>query len=160
MYNFFIIYHNKNRIFADIHEKEFTLFFVLFIIKKESDDMDCVFCKIVSGEIPSYTVFEDDIVKVFLDVNPDSNGHLLIIPKRHILDITEMDFDTWNHMLEVSKKMKLLLEDRLQIDGLTFIQNNGMVQEVKHFHLHLKPYYKEAQEIVPIEEIFNKLKEH
>lgn len=160
MYNFFIIYHNKNRIFADIHEKEFTLFFILFIIKMESDDMDCIFCKIINGEISSYTVYEDDIVKVFLDVNPDSNGHLLIIPKKHILDITEMDFDTWTHMLEVSKKMRLLLEDKLQIDGLTLIQNNGMVQEVKHFHLHLKPYYKEAQEIVDIEKVFSKLKEH
>ena len=53
--------------------------------------MDCIFCKIVNGEIPSYTIFEDDIVKVFLDVNPDSNGHLLIIPKKHFLGLKEID---------------------------------------------------------------------
>ena len=52
----------------------------------EGDYMD-IFCKIVNGEIPSYTIYEDDIVKVFLDVNPDANGHLLIIPKKHILNI-------------------------------------------------------------------------
>ena len=45
--------------------------------------MDCLFCKIIKGDIPSYTIYEDDVVKVFLDINPDSNGHVLIIPKEH-----------------------------------------------------------------------------
>ena len=122
--------------------------------------MNCIFCKIINKEIPSYTVYEDEIVKVFLDINPDSNGHLLIIPKKHILDISEMDNNTWKSILEITKKMKILLEEKLHIDGLTLIQNNGIVQEVKHFHLHLKPYYKERQNLLPIEDIYNKLKEH
>lgn len=46
--------------------------------------MNCIFCKIMNNEIPSYTVYEDDIVKIFLDINPDSNGHLLIVPKTYI----------------------------------------------------------------------------
>lgn len=125
----------------------------------ESDHMECIFCNIINHAIPSYTIFEDDIVKVFLDIHPDVNGHLLIIPKKHILDISEMDVDTWNHMLEIAKKMRTLLENALNIDGLTLIQNNGMVQEVKHFHLHLKPYYKEEKEILPVEDIYSKLKE-
>ncbi len=119
--------------------------------------MDCIFCKIIEGEIPSYTVYEDEIVKVFLDVNPDSNGHLLIIPKKHILDINEMDANTWTHMLEITKKMRKLLETKLQIDGLTLIQNNGMIQEVKHFHLHLKPFYRDPQTILPVEDIYEKI---
>lgn len=120
--------------------------------------MNCVFCKIIEGEIPSYTVYEDHIVKVFLDVNPDSNGHLLIIPKKHILDISEMDSETWNHILKISKEMRTLLEKSLHIDGLTLIQNNGMVQEVKHFHLHLKPFYKDPQTILPVQDIYEQIK--
>lgn len=122
--------------------------------------MNCVFCKIIEGEIPSYTVYEDSIVKVFLDVNPDSNGHLLIIPKKHILDISEMDEVTWKHILKISKEMRILLEKSLQIDGLTLIQNNGMVQEVKHFHLHLKPFYKDPQAILPVEDIYEQIKKN
>lgn len=109
------------------------------------DNMECIFCKIIKGEIPSYTIYEDEIVKVFLDINPDSNGHLLIIPKKHILDLDSMDNDTLMHIMAISKKMKKLLEEKLNIDGLTLIQNNGAVQDVKHFHLHLKPYYINKQ---------------
>ena len=55
--------------------------------------MNCIFCKIISGDIPSYTIYEDDIVKCFLDINPESPGHSLIIPKTHYQDIT--DIDSW-----------------------------------------------------------------
>lgn len=126
----------------------------------ESDKMNCIFCKIVDREIPSYTIYEDEIAKVFLDIHPDTNGHMLIIPKKHILDITEMDSITWEHILKIAKNMKQLLEEKLDIDGLTLIQNNGLVQEVKHFHLHLKPFYRENQVLLSAEEVYNKLKEH
>ncbi|MCI8544844.1 MAG: HIT domain-containing protein [Bacilli bacterium] len=121
--------------------------------------MNCIFCKIINHEIPSYTIYEDEFVNVFLDINPDSNGHMLIIPKKHALDITEIERETWNHILDITRNMKSLLEEKLKIDGLTLIQNNGMVQEVKHFHLHLKPYYSEGQKLLPVEDIYNKLKE-
>ena len=116
--------------------------------------MNCVFCKIINGEIPSYTIYEDEIVRVFLDIHPDSNGHMLIIPKEHILDLDSMDGKTLNHIMEITKKMKRLLEEKLNIDGLTLIQNNGAVQEVKHYHLHLKPYYINKQEKKDPKEIF------
>lgn len=119
--------------------------------------MNCVFCKIINGDIPSYTIYEDDIVKVFLDINPDSNGHMLIIPKEHILDLDEIDIDTLSHIMAVAKKMKKLLEEKLNIDGLTLIQNNGYVQDVKHYHLHLKPYYKNKQAKKDPKEIFETL---
>lgn len=121
--------------------------------------MDCIFCKIINNEIPSYTIYEDDTVMAFLDVNPDSNGHTLIIPRKHIKDINDMDDKTFIHIFEVAKYLKSLLETKLNIDGLTLIQNNGAVQEVKHFHLHLKPFYNEDQELLPVEDIFEKLKE-
>lgn len=116
--------------------------------------MECIFCKIINGEIPSYTIYEDDIVKVFLDINPDSNGHLLIIPRKHILDLDEMDEKTLAHMMKIAKKMKQLLQEKLNIDGLTLIQNNGAIQDVKHFHLHLKPYYISKQTKKDPKEIF------
>lgn len=116
--------------------------------------MNCVFCKIIDGEIPSYTIYEDKVVKVFLDINPFSNGHMLIIPKEHVLDLDDMDKNTLSHIMEISKKMKKLLEEKLSIDGLTLIQNNGDVQDVKHYHLHLKPYYKNKQAKKDPKEIF------
>lgn len=121
--------------------------------------MDCIFCKIIKGEIPSYTVYEDEIVKCFLDVNPDSNGHLLIIPKKHYLGLKEIDDSVLIHIMKIARQMEGLLKDKLNIDGLTLVQNNGDVQEVKHFHLHLKPYYKEEKEISDVKDIYEKLKE-
>lgn len=117
---------------------------------------DCIFCKIINGDIPSYKIYEDDIVIAFLDINPDSNGHTLIIPKKHYKDLEEIDEDVLNHILKVSKKLKKVLEDKLKNDGLTLVQNNGDIQEVKHFHLHLKPYYNDKQEILPAEEIYSR----
>lgn len=119
--------------------------------------MDCVFCKIVNGEIPSYTIYEDELVKCFLDINPSSNGHMLIIPKKHFKDIFDIDDDILLHIKDIAKDMTKK-EEVLNIQGMTLIQNNGDAEEVKHFHLHLKPYYKEKQEIIPVESIYNKLK--
>lgn len=119
--------------------------------------MNCIFCKIVNGEIPCYKLYEDDIVLCFLDINPESNGHALIIPKKHYLDLDDIDLETLNHIMKIAKKIKKLLEEKLNIDGLTLIQNNGDVQEVKHYHLHLKPYYNEKQELLNIEDIYKKI---
>lgn len=121
--------------------------------------MDCIFCKIIKGEIPSYTVYEDELVKVFLDVNPSNNGHMLIIPKNHTLDLDTIDSSALIHIISIAKQMKKLVEDRLHADGVTLLQNNGIAQDVKHFHLHVIPKYNMQQTILPIEEIFQKLKE-
>lgn len=126
----------------------------------ESDIMnnDCLFCKIASGDIPSYKIYEDEIVIAFLDINPDSNGHTLIIPKKHCLDMNDIPLDTLTHIFKIAKELKVKIESKLNADGLTFVQNNGDIQEVKHFHLHLKPYYK-ANELKSVEEIYNILKD-
>ena len=121
--------------------------------------MECVFCKIIEEEIPSYTIYEDDKVKAFLDINPDVNGHTLIIPKKHYKDISDIDDATLMHIMDVAKYLRSLLETKLNIDGLTHVQNNGDIQEVKHYHLHLKPYYKEEQVLLDVEDIYQKLKE-
>lgn len=105
--------------------------------------MDCLFCKIIEGSIPSKTIYEDEIVKVFLDINPETNGHCLIIPKKHIVTVNELDNELITHILEVEKKMYKLLKDKLNIEGLTIAQNNELGQEIKHYHVHLIPRYTE-----------------
>lgn len=121
--------------------------------------MDCIFCKIIEGSIPSYTIYEDDLVKCFLDVHPDSNGHLLIIPKKHFKDLEDIPIEYLSHIMGIAKTHQQLLKEKLHIDGLVLVQNNGSVQEVKHYHLHLKPVYKTNEPIINIEEIYKKLKE-
>ena len=131
--------------------------------------MDCIFCKIANKEIPSFKVYEDDIVYAFLDINPDSDGHTLIIPKKHFKDLDDIDLETLNHINKVSKEIKKLLEEKLNCIGLSLLQNNGSVQEIKHYHLHLKPYYKDIKtmELIKYNEnisdpknIYEKIKEN
>jgi len=116
-----------------------------------------IFCKIINGEIPSYKIFEDEEVIVILDVNPSVNGHSLIIPKKHYQDLYDIEPNTLNHILNIAKEIGPMLEKKLNADGITLIQNNGLYQEVKHFHLHIKPQYKNKQELLPLEEIHKKI---
>lgn len=127
---------------------------------------DCIFCKIVKGEIPSYTIYEDELVKVFLDVNPNTNGHMLIIPKEHYKDLFELPEEIINHSVKlVKEKLYPLVKEKLNCDGLTFSQNNGYGQEVKHYHIHVIPRYEndhsmitfDKDMLIPTEEVFSKL---
>lgn len=124
---------------------------------------DCLFCKIIDGSIPSYTVYEDDKVKAILDINPNNDGHLLVIPKEHKANLYEMDDDTLIYMLNIIReKLKPILSDKLNIDGLTISQNNDYGQEVKHFHIHVIPRYKNdkfplASNCSKVEDIYHKL---
>jgi len=102
---------------------------------------ECIFCKIIKGEMPSYTIYEDELVKVFLDINPSTNGDLLIIPKEHIVTVDEVSEDLMLRILKVEKDMRKLLKEKLNCEGLTIVQNNDLGQEVKHFHIHLTPRY-------------------
>lgn len=117
---------------------------------------DCIFCKIINNDIPSYTVYEDDIVKVFLDINPESVGHMLIIPKNHFDCLDDIDMTTLSYINEISKKMHTLLKDKLNIDGMSVIQNNGCAQEVKHYHMHIIPKYINSPSL-SVEEVYKKL---
>lgn len=123
--------------------------------------MDCIFCKIVNGEIPCYKLYEDDKVLAFLDINPDSDGHTLVIPKKHFKDLDDIDDETLLSINSVSKKIKKMLEKKLNCDGISLLQNNGEVQEVKHYHMHIKPYYnnKKSIELIKHSEYINDPKE-
>lgn len=119
-------------------------------------NLDCIFCKIVKGEIPSYKIYEDDKVLAFLDINPYSNGHTLIIPKEHTLDISTIPNDTLNHILTVAKDIAKNVTNKLNAPGYTLIQNNGFVQEVKHFHLHMIPKYRDNYEM-DVKDVYEKI---
>lgn len=119
--------------------------------------MNCIFCKIINNEIPSSKIYEDDLVIAFLDINPDSLGHTLIVPKKHYQDLDDIDDQTLMHIMDVAKLLKKRITEKLNCDGLTLIQNNGSVQEVKHFHLHLKPSYKIKKD-KSLEEVYQLLK--
>ena len=121
--------------------------------------MDCIFCKIINGDIPSYKIYEDESVIAYLDINPKANGHALIVPKEHTLDIDTIDNETLMHIMDVARVLKKKLEEKLHTDGLMLVQNNGLPQEVKHYHLHLIPAYKEEQEIIDVEETYKKIEE-
>ena len=102
---------------------------------------DCLFCKIIKGEIPSYKIYEDSDVLVFLDINPSTNGDCLIIPKKHFVSIEDIDLDTLNKLDQVKKIIFNLTKEKLNCKGLTFAQNNGLGQDIKHYHIHATPRY-------------------
>lgn len=103
--------------------------------------MDCLFCKIISGEIPSEIVYEDALVKVFLDINPTTNGDSLIVPKKHFKDFRDVDNETLSHMNDIIKKLYLIYKEKLNCEGLTICHNTDYGQEIKHFHIHFIPRY-------------------
>lgn len=119
---------------------------------------ECIFCKIINKELPTRTVYEDNDIIVIMDNNPDQNGHMLIIPKNHYTDFTELDDDIILKINNISKKMKDLIYEKLNADGIILTNNYGIYQIVKHYHLHIIPAYKEKQELINIDEIYNKLK--
>ena len=125
---------------------------------------DCLFCKIIKGEIPSYTIYEDDIVKVILDISPVTDGHCMIIPKVHTKDIETIDDEVLNHTEKISRVVYDIFKDKLGAEGMTRIQNNGYGQEIKHYHLHLVPryngdgvLYNHVNKLTP-EEVYKKIK--
>ena len=105
---------------------------------------NCIFCKLASGEIPTNTIYEDDMFRVILDAAPASKGHALILPKEHYANLYEIDTETAGEVMKLAKKMAIHMTDVLKCDGFNLVQNNGEVagQTVFHFHLHLIPRYK------------------
>ena len=104
--------------------------------------MDCLFCKIINREIPSKVIYENDNIIAFLDINPITNGDTLVIPKKHYKDIFEVPDDILNEMNDVYKKLYKIYKDKLKCVGLTLSTNLDYSQEIKHYHMHFIPRYK------------------
>ena len=107
--------------------------------------MDCLFCKIVAGEIPSAKVYEDERVFAFMDINPINEGHILVVPKNHTATIYEIGPDDLRAVMAVAQKLAKAQSDVLEMPGLNLVQNNGRPanQIVDHFHVHLVPRWPE-----------------
>lgn len=110
-------------------------------------DDNCIFCKLASGEIPTNSIYEDDMFRVILDAAPASKGHALIIPKEHYANIYEIDTEAAGEAMKLAKKMAVHMTEKLKCDGFNLLQNNGEIagQTVFHFHLHLVPRYKDMK---------------
>ena len=119
---------------------------------------NCIFCKIINNEISSYKIYENDMVLCFLDINPLSSGHTLIIPKKHFKDISDIDSKYLSSINDATKYVYNLLMSKLGPDGIRIVQNNGICQEIKHYHVHLIPVYNDLLDM-DIEEVYNKIKD-
>lgn len=110
---------------------------------------DCIFCKIVKGEIPCTKVYEDDQVLAFEDINPISEGHTLIIPKAHAENLWEISDDDLTAIHLASKKVSEAIKKALDSVGVATLQLNGrgVNQVVMHYHLHLVPRASGAPEL-------------
>lgn len=106
-------------------------------------DNNCIFCKIANGEIPSTTVYEDDMFRVILDLSPATKGHALILPKQHMANIYEMDEPTAQKVFVLASHIATAMKKSLNCDGINIVQNNGEAagQTVFHFHMHIIPRY-------------------
>lgn len=107
---------------------------------------DCIFCKIIRGEIPSATIYEDEDFKVILDISPASRGHALILTKEHYANLYQLPEELAGKVMVLAGKLASHMTNKLHCDGFNLVQNNGQVagQTVFHFHLHLIPRYKDG----------------
>lgn len=104
---------------------------------------NCIFCKIINGEIPSAKVFENEHVLAFLDISQVTKGHTLVIPKQHHENIFDMNADTAKNLFEAVPQIANAIKNDLEPLGMNILQNSGKDagQEVFHFHMHLIPRY-------------------
>ena len=110
-------------------------------------DQECIFCRINKGEIPSNTIYENEEFRVMLDRFPASKGHILIIPKKHVDDIYDLDPESAGRLFELATRFASIIKRTFGNEGLNLVQNNGKAagQTVPHYHLHMIPRYKDDQ---------------
>ena len=104
-------------------------------------DPDCIFCKIIAGEVPSFKLFEDDATFAFMDINPANEGHALVIPKEHAPDLYAISDEALARTMVTAKKVARAVARSLNPHGLNLVQCNGAAaaQSVMHFHVHVLP---------------------
>ena len=107
--------------------------------------MPCVFCDIASKTIESHVVYEDALVVAFLDIDPIHKGHVLIVTKEHRFDLDDLSEDELFHVMKAAKIVLKALKETYPSDGYSMMQNGGIFNDMKHFHLHLFPRYKDDE---------------
>lgn len=103
--------------------------------------MDCLFCKIINGEIPCHKVYEDADVFAFLDINPTSSGHTLVVPKKHCSGLLDVDNEILSKIMAAAQKIAVAIQKALGSGAFNLIQNNGAAagQIIEHLHFHIIP---------------------
>lgn len=101
----------------------------------------CIFCKIVKGDAPSMKVFEDEFTLAFMDVAKDVDGHVLVVPKKHIKNILDCDNDTLEYVIKTAKKVSNHLTTKCGYEGVNLLNasDESAGQSVPHFHIHIIP---------------------
>ena len=107
-------------------------------------DPDCLFCKIVAGEIPATRVREDERTVAFMDINPATRGHVLVVPREHVRDLWELPAEDLAACAAAAQELAVRVRDRLGADGVNLLNSCGAAawQTVFHFHLHVIPRYQ------------------
>lgn len=105
--------------------------------------MSCLGCNLANKNQPVYVILENDYVSCFLDHIPFNEGHILILPKKHFYDVDELDERTANEIMKVSIIISKALKKLYNPDGIIINQNGGIFNELKHYHMHVVPLYKE-----------------
>lgn len=108
-------------------------------------DADCLFCKIVAGELPATIVAEDERTVSFMDINPATRGHALIVPREHAGDLLAVGDEDLSACAAAARRLAARVEDALGADGVNLLNSNGSAawQTVFHFHLHVIPRYRD-----------------
>lgn len=106
---------------------------------------NCVFCNIISGDIPSTVIYEDNDFKAIMDISPASKGHVIILTKKHFENLFQLEDNEAEKILVIARKIATAMKEELNCDGINFLQNNGKAagQSVFHIHFHLIPRYED-----------------
>ncbi|MBD3918529.1 HIT family protein [Paenibacillus sp. PR3] len=104
---------------------------------------ECLGCRIANGRVPNlYIIYDDELITCVLDIAPFNERHTLILPKKHFLDVEELDTETAYAVMDASKKLSTVLKQLFKPDGITICQNGGNFNDLTHYHMHLIPRYE------------------
>jgi histidine triad (HIT) family protein len=108
-------------------------------------DPDCIFCKIVAGEIPATIIDEDERTIAFMDINPATKGHALVVTREHVRDLLEIENEDLSATMATAQRLARRMPERLGADGVNLLNNCGSAswQDVFHFHDHVIPRYND-----------------
>jgi histidine triad (HIT) family protein len=114
---------------------------------------DCIFCKIVAGELPSERIDEDEHTVAFMDLNPWTRGHALVVPRRHSADLLEIEDEDLQHAVVAAKRLAARMKERLGAEGVNLLNACGSAawQSVFHFHIHVVPRWSDDPLQLPIQ---------
>ena len=106
-------------------------------------DPDCIFCKIVAGELPATIVASDEHTVSFMDINPATRGHALVVPRGHAQDLLSIESEELGHVVAAAQRLASTAKERLDADGINLLNSCGSAawQTVFHFHVHVIPRY-------------------